>query len=51
MARKKDKTRAYKEGFTAGKLQQYDNQYVSGSTRYDDYERGYSDGVQAGGDS
>lgn len=43
MARKKNKTRAYKEGCSDAYHHSYNNPYVEGSTRYDDYERGYNE--------
>lgn len=39
----KKNTRAYKEGCTDARNNTYNNYYAEGSTRYDDYERGYNE--------
>lgn len=46
MSKKKNKTRAYKEGCTDARNNNYNNKYAEGSTRYDDYERGYSEALK-----
>lgn len=43
MTRKKNKTRAYKQGCSDAYHNSKNNTYAEGSTRYDDYERGYKE--------
>lgn len=45
---KKKATRAYKIGHTDGAVRiKNKNPYIEGSSRHDDYERGYKDGVKS----
>lgn len=49
MKRKKP-TRAYKMGFTDGSIRvKGNNTFTQGSTRFVDYERGYTDGLKEKG--
>lgn len=44
--KRKKKTHAYKIGYTDGCNRKYRNNYAEGSAWYNDYERGYTDGLK-----
>ena len=48
MPKRKKKTLAYKKGYSAGLFDRHHNPFLKGSTRYEDYERGFVDGKAIG---